>query len=687
MPSTPTRDTGLGLQGQGPTQTPGQGTRSSLSAEQRHAQKARFRATSYPRRRAVTACESCRVRKTKCDNERPRCSACIKNDVSCSYDPRLDHSSFDPASLLILEKLNEVSLKLDNIGSTAAGAQVPRAAQPLVWDVGAIGDSLGADQVADQLAEPVQVVDELCSIDSLEVSAVFASTDHLLTWPIFAGQWPKDLLSQELLAGSFQSSQPATEESTPSVQQHQKPGIREEDAPQLVDRFLHFVYPKNPILYTRQIREYARRIAEDGFGWDAPSCLVLLACALGAIALPFDPIDEEGKLHGRYSVDEVATRHRTAEAYFQAARKRLGLLEIGLAASQCHMLCCIFLFYTMRPIQAWSATHQAASTLALHLQAQAALEKRGDRTQQMTDLSEKRLEQRLYWTVLKSECEVRTELDFPQSDLCKLNYPYLFPSPPTPSPPSPVQSPQGPTPASIATPSTQATSTMSSSSYQKVEEQSWFYYLSEIALRRIQNRVLNAFYKQDHESWARMGVERMASIASGIEDQLAIWYSSLPESIRFDNLGPDQQFDELRLVTQGRCQTIKELLYRPFLYLAIHSPEASNDTSTGATLASFVEKALDICNQFHTGLSITHRHHGTWYGLRVSAATGLILVAANMRGLITWTSTLDNGEVQENRYGRAIRICIEKLRYWEAESPDIMRAREILEHLLFNGAG
>jgi hypothetical protein len=57
-------------------------------------QRIRFRAMSYPRKRAVTACESCRVRKTKCDNARPRCASCIKNSLPCSYDPRLDHSSW-----------------------------------------------------------------------------------------------------------------------------------------------------------------------------------------------------------------------------------------------------------------------------------------------------------------------------------------------------------------------------------------------------------------------------------------------------------------------------------------------------------------------------------------------------------------------------------------------------------------
>lgn len=60
----------------------------------------------------------------------------------------------------------------------------------------------------------------------------------------------------------------------------------------------------------------------------------------------------------------------------------------------------------------------------------------------------------------------------------------------------------------------------------------------------------------------------------------------------------------------------------------------------------------------------------------------LMLVAANRSGLIKWTSPSADGVEQDNIYGRAVQICIEMLRYWEAESPpDIMRAREILEGL------
>lgn len=49
------------------------------------------------------------------------------------------------------------------------------------------------------------------------------------------------------------------------------------DKPQVgaVDKFLTFVHIKNPILDAATIKDYARRVSEDGPGWDAPAWLVV----------------------------------------------------------------------------------------------------------------------------------------------------------------------------------------------------------------------------------------------------------------------------------------------------------------------------------------------------------------------------------------------------------------------------
>lgn len=62
---------------------------------------------AYPRKRAITACQVCRARRTKCDNLKPSCSFCLKSGAQCIQSSS-DLSSFDPASLRILDRLDEL---------------------------------------------------------------------------------------------------------------------------------------------------------------------------------------------------------------------------------------------------------------------------------------------------------------------------------------------------------------------------------------------------------------------------------------------------------------------------------------------------------------------------------------------------------------------------------------------------
>lgn len=61
------------------------------------------------------------------------------------------------------------------------------------------------------------------------------------------------------------------------------------------------------------------------------------------------------------------------------------------------------------------------------------------------------------------------------------------------------------------------------STYDQDEEQSWFYYLSEIALRRIENRILRFFYHDDNGSWDHSDIHSMVAIVGNIEVELQNW--------------------------------------------------------------------------------------------------------------------------------------------------------------------
>lgn len=170
-----------------------------------------------------------------------------------------------------------------------------------------------------------------------------------------------------------------------------------------------------------------------------------------------------------------------------------------------------------------------------------------------------------------------------------------------------------------------------------------------------------------------MDLAIMISAAQEIEAQMETWYASLPASIRFDSdLHPAS--DELRHVTQGRSLLIRGLLYRPFLYYAIHAAhKVQTRWELTTTLQGSVQKSLAICLACNAGYALTHRHHGTWYMLRESVTAALMLLAARAADLIgvdlqQSLSPQPEGLDANQQYGRALQICVEGLRYWEAEA-------------------
>ena len=175
--------------------------------------------------------------------------------------------------MLIIEKLNEVLHRLDHDG----GRHISRAnlSDLLSGGSGALeaqgasqldGESLSADVGQDHLA-----------LDGLQIPSFFSSTDSVLGWPIFGDRFHQGYLAEELFISDYLSSQVSDEPHymRPDHVNLLKRGICEDDIPGLVDRFLHFVHIKNPILDSKSIRQYAARVVENGLDWDAPSCVVV----------------------------------------------------------------------------------------------------------------------------------------------------------------------------------------------------------------------------------------------------------------------------------------------------------------------------------------------------------------------------------------------------------------------------
>ena len=83
----------------------------------------------------------------------------------------------------------------------------------------------------------------------------------------------------------------------------------------------------------------------------------------------------------------------TAEAYYLAARKRLGLLDYSISAAQCFFLTGVYEMYSLRPLKAWGSFSRACVVLQIYF--------RGQNGQGF--YSSEGMVSRLYWSCLKSE--------------------------------------------------------------------------------------------------------------------------------------------------------------------------------------------------------------------------------------------------------------------------------------------
>lgn len=108
------------------------------------------------------------------------------------------------------------------------------------------------------------------------------------------------------------------------------------------------------------------------------------------------------------------------------------------------------------------------------------------------------------------------ELRFPSSGLTRLNYTNSFPSPPTATPVEKLY--DTPSDAGIESVSTQ------SPLVQQETEKAWYYYLADIAARRILQRVVDTFYKKSESAWCEASLPNLVQTAEELDRQLVQWY-------------------------------------------------------------------------------------------------------------------------------------------------------------------
>jgi hypothetical protein len=132
----------------------------------------------------------------------------------------------------------------------------------------------------------------------------------------------------------------------------------------------------------------------------------LLVCALGAISAPYNPHPSV------ISMSEPPTIYPSSEIserYFSAAKKRLGIVMSSnkLIAVQCLFLSGIYHMYTMNQFAAWKMFNAASVSCEgyLHRKEKSRNIENNANALYSSNSNEptRHLEQRIYWSCLKSE--------------------------------------------------------------------------------------------------------------------------------------------------------------------------------------------------------------------------------------------------------------------------------------------
>lgn len=544
-------------------------------------------------------------------------------------------SRFDPASLAILDRVN-YAIQLLEAPSVTRGVPTPATQRPddtsfrvenaevsiAQPDASWIGTPSGAASTGIDQDE----TSTAALVDVLNVTAKCACT-YLLDWPVLRGHIASNSVQPRIRTAA------GNRRSIPSVTTSGS-AINEGNSVTLVEAFLRNVHTKNPILDPTELRGLARTAAEDGFIWDGSSCLILITSALGALSTPWDMKIPAGS----ETSQDHPEAYTLSRSYYLAACKRLALLEPSILSSQCWFLTAVYEMYAMKPMYAWLSFSRACSLLQLHLHTGL-----HDTENQFT-----RAEQCLYWSCLKSECEMREELDLPPTGLAMLGYPGIFPSPPT------------------QTTSIPAATADDHNAWDYVFEQSWYYYLSDTAYRRIANRTSAALYSVPKEQWSSMGVRRLLRICGELAAQTEQWWKLIPGSPASSLRG---EADELTYMLRLNYVDLVEKIWRPVLYVAIHDEVPAADTSA-VNVAS--AKCLDMCFELLEGGRLKHRHHGCWLTIRCMFSTALVILAAVKSRKVDVRSD----------WAWFIHVFQSYLRYWEQECPDLEAMRTGLANLL-----
>lgn len=537
----------------------------------------------------------------------------------------MDLSSFDPASLKILDRLDDLERLL----------REPR--QILTGDDGPAPETHEA-------RAPVPVPNQQDGPPPR--SCLPERVENVLQWPcFFNGSMPKELFST---TSPCSAANPMVGNGSLAELSEMQPA----EINVLLDNYFTYVHCKNPVLDELSTRRLVRRVFLDGIDWSPESCLAMIVCALGCVSGPFGPSHN-------FSIGTPA--HNNSRVFFQAAQKRIGMLLVtsDVTGPQCLFLLGVYMMTVFQPVYAWRFFSQALAACqqfsflacAQHVHSVSGLASDAvERGHQDTP------EQAVYWSAWKSEREVRAELslpDFTTHDSWSTLYPPFFPAPPSPSE---EQSPRS-----------------APDSLEHRSRAAWLFYLAEISLRRLNSRLCGEILtmSQKYAPTAKL-LEFLSEVVPEYETQAREWATSLPTGLSIHS-NPAEEDDVCRFVLRGHHINLFEHLYWAFNMACMDGHAMGRLVSP--KIQDMAYKGLEThIGRLHVNEpGFMHRHHGTIFMVKSCTRSALLLVSSACSGMQMPPGWKD-----------AVYKAIGLLEYWAREVPDLLHWKATLERGIGN---
>ncbi|KAK5114490.1 hypothetical protein LTR62_002425 [Meristemomyces frigidus] len=534
----------------------------------------------YPRRRATIACEICRSRKSRCDGNKPKCRLCTELGAECIY--REPGIKLDAGDKLILEQLARIEGMLQG---SLTGTHSLSSPLGLAAPISPSTSNTASDDFHTRRQINVTSNGHMTNPAgpwSANISTIpkqhTTPALHLLQWPVI-----KDLVSQQcdpsVLVQLEMLREPLDLSRSRSVDFSN------------VNTYVGAFFERANIWYAvvdpHLWLQYYHGAASRQFRSGVESCIVLLVLALGEAAftgISISLLPPEQSPPGM--------------SFFAAAWKILPGLMIrnDVASAQCHVLAAAYLMYIVRPLEAWNMLCNSSMKQQLLLQSPHGV------PQHLRELNA-----RIFWNNIMIESDLLAELDLPHTGIALheegMRLPRSFPHDMTD-----ITGEQSP------------------------GNDNLWYFLAEIALRRLLNRVSSVIYGVSHllhtnKMPASFSLASLDPVVTELDFQLKQWYESLPAQIKFPRERLDAH-DSVQTVLRLRYFACRTIIYRPYVQAVL----GDESLATEPGVQDACRKCLEACIRQVEHLSAHHEGHlpYLWQGALSIISQALLLMAATL---------------------------------------------------------